>query len=161
MDGQDQQQPPEDEANIEDLQEDLEEWSRPPAAPTQPEQQSMMPCATAVSSSNGDGKKVFEANFESLIGDDERQCAGGIVIVHFVFSPAELNLNNGVPFIRKFFTGQTVAYMKQQLEDLFEIPFHRMALLHNGRLLLDPLSLTDMPNIFCPGGEVGVEVRIT
>lgn len=83
-------------------------------------------------------QNVAEVNFDALEGD-ERELAGDVVPIVF-YVPA-----NGEQFRRNYVLGHTVAYIKGQLEDLKGWPYERMILKLEGRLLIDPLSLNDLP----------------
>lgn len=96
--------------------------------------------------------KVPEVNYDAL-GAEERELAGEVVPVVF-FVPA-----NGESFRRNFVMGHTIAHIKGQLEDLKGWPYERMILKLNDKLLIDPLSLNDLP--FVARQDNIVEVTFT
>ncbi|RNF01672.1 hypothetical protein TraAM80_06840 [Trypanosoma rangeli] len=79
---------------------------------------------------------------ETLDGE-ERELAGEVV-------PVEFCLPDGKKVRRDHFMGQTVAYLKAQLEDIDGVPYEGTTLFLGDRPLLDPLSLNDLP---FKGGE--------
>ncbi|GLC46239.1 hypothetical protein PLESTB_001538700 [Pleodorina starrii] len=70
-----------------------------------------------------------------------------------------LSLPKGEKAVHKFKTGVTVAYVKALVAEQHQLEFSKMKLLLGGRLLIDPLSLSDCPGIV-PGQEVAVEVSV-
>lgn len=98
------------------------------------------------------GANVAEVNFETLEGD-EKELAGDVVPVVF-FVPA-----NGETFRRNYVMGHTIGYLKGQLEDMKGWPYERIILKLNGKTLIDPLSLNDLP--FTPRQDNTVEVTFT
>lgn len=63
------------------------------------------------------------------------------------------------PIPRSFKVGVTVAYVKAFLAEQHELEFAKLKLLMAGRLMIDPLSLSDCPGV-APGKEVEVEVNL-
>ncbi|RNF24287.1 uncharacterized protein Tco025E_02576 [Trypanosoma conorhini] len=87
---------------------------------------------------------------EKLDGE-ERELAGEVV-------PVEFCLPDGRRVRREHLMGQTVAYLKAQLEDIDGVPYEGTTLFLGDRPLLDPLSLNDLP---FKGGECNyVTVRL-
>lgn len=97
------------------------------------------------------GPKVVEVDFDRLEGE-ERELAGDVVPIVFVM-PA------GETFRRLYVMGHTIAFIKGQLEDLIGVDYARMTLRMNGKTLIDPLSLNDLPS-FRPREDNIVEVVI-
>eukprot|EP00658_Telonema_sp_P-2_P019314 TRINITY_DN17614_c0_g1_i1.p1 TRINITY_DN17614_c0_g1~~TRINITY_DN17614_c0_g1_i1.p1 ORF type:complete len:126 (+),score=35.23 TRINITY_DN17614_c0_g1_i1:162-539(+) len=95
---------------------------------------------------------VPEAKLENLQAE-ERDLAGGLATINFTFS------NGHAPLQHKFVMGQTVGFVKQRLEDLSGISYSKMALSLNSKVLIDPLSLNDLP--FKPNEEHDVVVTVS
>ncbi|EFJ48224.1 molecular chaperone [Volvox carteri f. nagariensis] len=70
-----------------------------------------------------------------------------------------LSLPEGEKAVHKFKTGVTVAYVKAFVAEQHHVEFAKMKLLLGGRMLIDPLSLSDCPGIV-PGQEITVEVSV-
>lgn len=87
------------------------------------------------------------------LDDAERAAAGDTVPVVFTV-PA-----NGESFRRTFVMGHTIAHLKAQIEDVKGWPYERIILTLNGKPLMDPLSLNDLP--FQAGQDNVVEVTFT
>mmetsp|Transcript_8140 Transcript_8140/g.9188 ORF Transcript_8140/g.9188 Transcript_8140/m.9188 type:complete len:146 (+) Transcript_8140:58-495(+) len=102
--------------------------------------------------SHGTVAKVTEVNYDALEAE-ERELAGDVVPIVF-FVPA-----NGESFRRNYVMGHTIGYIKGQLEDLKGWPYERLILKLNGKLLIDPLSLNDLP--FTARQDNTVEVTFT
>ena len=81
--------------------------------------------------------KVREVDIENLDAD-EKELAGEAV-------PIQFNLPDGTTAVRKYFMGHTIAYIKGHLEDVNGLPYHLTTLKMNGKVLIDPLSLNDLP----------------
>eukprot|EP00993_Chasmostoma_nieuportense_P006331 NODE_6958_length_482_cov_101.540845_g6792_i0.p1 GENE.NODE_6958_length_482_cov_101.540845_g6792_i0~~NODE_6958_length_482_cov_101.540845_g6792_i0.p1 ORF type:complete len:132 (+),score=34.69 NODE_6958_length_482_cov_101.540845_g6792_i0:54-449(+) len=47
----------------------------------------------------------------------------------------------------EFRMGHTVEWLKQAVEDKHNIPYHSQQLFFNDKLMIDPLSLSDIPNL--------------
>ncbi|CUG12666.1 Hypothetical protein, putative [Bodo saltans] len=73
------------------------------------------------------------------LDEAEREAAGDVVPVVFVV-PA-----SGESFRMSFMMGHTVAHIKAKIEDIKSWPYERIILKLNGKFLLDPLSLNDLP----------------
>eukprot|EP00667_Euglena_gracilis_P024120 EG_transcript_27537 len=58
----------------------------------------------------------------------------------------------------EFRMGHTVDWLKRVVEEKYHIPYHSHKLLFNGKLMIDPLSLSDIPGI-SPEAENHVEVK--
>ena len=95
---------------------------------------------------------VPEAKLENLHAD-ELDLAGGLAIINFTFS------NGHAPIQHKFVMGQTVGFVKQRLEDLSGISYSKIALSLNSKVLIDPLSLNDLP--FTPNEVHDVVVTVS
>ena len=95
--------------------------------------------------------KVQEVDFDRLEGE-ERELAGDVV-------PVVFTLPDGQSFRRTYVMGHTIAFIKGQLEDLLSIDYSRMTLRMNGKVLMDPLSLNDLPQ-FRPREDNAVEIVI-
>lgn len=72
------------------------------------------------------------------LGDEERELAGEVVHIEF-------HLPNDKTIRRDYLMGQTVAYLKSQLDDIDGLPYEKTTLFLGNRHLLDPLSLNDLP----------------
>lgn len=97
-----------------------------------------------------EGHRVKDIDLNALDGD-ERELAGAIVLIEF-------SLPNGEKVERKYPMGQTIGYIKGQLEDLYGFPYHAITLKMNGKVLIDPLSLNDLP--FDTNSSNGVQVIV-
>lgn len=134
-----EQQPPADAAGYyEDDSED--EWAAP-----------AKDLATGAGAVTGEAK-VTEVDYAAM-GGEERELAGDVVPVVFFVAA------NGDTFKRNYVMGHTIGYIKGQLEDLKGWPYGRIILKLNGKLLIDPLSLNDLP--FTPNVDNVVEVTFT
>lgn len=97
-------------------------------------------------------REQVDARQMEVQGDaDEQALAGGVVPIRFI-------LPDGTDFTRSFFMGQTIGYVKQQVEDIKGISFHKMTLKLGDKVLIDPLSLNDLP--FTAGQEATVTVVV-
>eukprot|EP00997_Jenningsia_sp_PLL12_P009106 NODE_6007_length_537_cov_57.674180_g5257_i0.p1 GENE.NODE_6007_length_537_cov_57.674180_g5257_i0~~NODE_6007_length_537_cov_57.674180_g5257_i0.p1 ORF type:complete len:132 (+),score=35.90 NODE_6007_length_537_cov_57.674180_g5257_i0:48-443(+) len=67
-------------------------------------------------------------------------------------------LPNGTSFMQEFRMGHTVEWLKQAVEDKQGIQYHHQKLLLNGKLMIDPLSLSDVPGLV-PNAENEVTVE--
>lgn len=71
--------------------------------------------------------------------DEERELAGPELLVRF-------HLPDDTTVDGSFYAGQTVQYVKAKLEELDEsLVYERTTLYMNNEMLLDPLSLNDLP----------------
>ena len=95
---------------------------------------------------------VTEAKPENLIAEDN-DLAGGFAVLNFKFS------NGHAPIQLKMAMGQTVGFVKQRVEDLSGISYSKMALSLNSKVLIDPLSLNDLP--FEANAEHEIEVTVS
>jgi len=93
--------------------------------------------------------RAAEVNFDTLQGE-EKELAGDQVPVIF-------HLPNGELFQRNYVLGQDVSYLKAQLEDLKGLEYGRTTLRIGGKVMLDPLSLSDIP-LIKPRMENHIEV---
>lgn len=82
-----------------------------------------------------EGVKDFDP--EALEGE-EKELAGEVVLVVFQLPDGEL-------LRRKYVMGHTIALLKANLEDIKHYPYDRIVLTLNGKTLIDPLSLNDLP----------------
>jgi hypothetical protein len=85
-----------------------------------------------------DASQTEQVKVDAL-DEAERETAGENVPVVFHV------LASGEAFRLTFVMGHTVAHMKAKIEDLKSWPYERIILKLNGKLLLDPLSLNDLP----------------
>lgn len=69
---------------------------------------------------------------------DEVELAGAAVRI--LFKPP-----SGDQFERTYRMGHTIAYIKSHLEDYHGLPYDKTSLLMGGNVLIDPLSLNDLP----------------
>ena len=84
-------------------------------------------------------KPPAEVNLDQLDGD-ERELAGDIVPIVFLLpSGGESNLR------RNFVMGHTIADVKAWLEEAIGVRYEMIQLKLNGKTLIDPLSLNDLP----------------
>ena len=89
--------------------------------------------------------KAYTANDEA-----ERELAGEDVVITFRFPDG-----SEPPCVTRVYPqGQTIAYIKGHLEDLYGFPYERTNLTMGGSWLMDPLSLNDLP--FTAGGPENV-----
>ncbi|KAG5470239.1 hypothetical protein LSCM4_02933 [Leishmania orientalis] len=121
-----------------------DEW----AAPPQP-----IPGSDTVSAAAVEAPLASAAGSRSMEAMDavERDLAGARVSVLF-------QLPNGETYPAKFFMGQSVEHMKALLEEEKALPYERTTLYLEDRMLLDPLSLSDLP--FDPQIENHVKVEV-
>ncbi len=104
------------------------------------------------------GPQARQVDF-SAMDEDERALAGGVATLRFSFSgPGAAACPQN--YQQDFVMGQTIEYVKLQLEELANAPYHKTMLFMNGKRLIDPLSLNDLP--FQAGAlhEVQVEVSL-
>jgi|Transcript_11196 hypothetical protein len=59
----------------------------------------------------------------------------------------------------EFRMGHTVEWLKQAVEDTYELQYHSQKLYFNDKMMIDPLSLSDI-NGLAPDQENYVEVRV-
>eukprot|EP00744_Colponema_vietnamica_P003316 GILI01005104.1.p2 GENE.GILI01005104.1~~GILI01005104.1.p2 ORF type:complete len:121 (+),score=53.70 GILI01005104.1:63-425(+) len=83
---------------------------------------------------------------------EEKALAGGLVPIRFKLPDGSTDL------VRSFFLGQTVGYVKQQLEDLKGFTYQKITLKLGDKVMIDPLSLNDLP--FTEGKEALVDVIV-
>lgn len=74
----------------------------------------------------------------SQMDPQERELAGDEV-------PIQFNLPNGSTLTRRYVMAHTIAWLKAQLEELCGLPYSQTTLSLNGKVLIDPLSLSDLP----------------
>eukprot|EP00758_Cryptobia_borreli_P009469 Tbor_TRINITY_DN5483_c0_g1::TRINITY_DN5483_c0_g1_i1::g.24500::m.24500 len=98
--------------------------------------------------------KPTDININTL-DSDERDLACGIVIIHFTLPDGSRITDY------RCVMGQTIGYMKQGLEDctLGRYRYNNIILLLDGVVLIDPLSLNDIPG-FEQGKEHEVVVKL-
>lgn len=123
------QQPEEEYSSSED------EWASPPKAVDGPMEVHAMEVT----------------DLDQLQGE-EKELAGDIVPIRFT-------LPTGETFQRNYVMGHTISYIKAQLEDLKGLRYEATVLKKDGKVLIDPLSLNDIP-LFVPGILNEVEVVI-
>ncbi|KAK9804822.1 hypothetical protein WJX72_007311 [[Myrmecia] bisecta] len=70
-----------------------------------------------------------------------------------------LRLPDGVEESLQCQMGQTVQYLKAVLQEKFGHPMNKQTLTCNGRVMLDPLSLSDCSGI-APGNPNLIEVQV-
>lgn len=66
-----------------------------------------------------------------------------------------IKLPDGSEHAHSFVLGVTVAFVKLIIEKEYEHPVSKLVLKANGKVLIDPLSLSD-----CPGFQAGVTVAV-
>ncbi|KAL6056812.1 hypothetical protein QOT17_015839 [Balamuthia mandrillaris] len=66
-----------------------------------------------------------------------------------IFEPLDLKLEmpDGTTKVMKFTTGDTIQIIKKRLEAEHDIPFTSVDCLLDGKVMLEPLSLNDFPNL--------------
>lgn len=68
-------------------------------------------------------------------------------------------LPGGAMHQQKVKSGETVQELKRQLYASLGIPFSRLTLFHNGKRMLDPLSLNDIAGVVDNSGSAQIEVK--
>ncbi|CBH18639.1 hypothetical protein, conserved [Trypanosoma brucei gambiense DAL972] len=127
-------------SEVADFSDSADEWEATPKVPVD----------DAEEAANGKPKPK-RPQIDQLTGE-ERELAGELLKLVF-------HLPDGSVQHREHFMGQTVSYLKAQLEDVDGLPYERTTLFFEDRQLLDPLSLNDLP--FSVDGENHITVRLS
>jgi hypothetical protein len=150
--GADQQQHPEqqyyegdgaDGGPIDDVEDDFDsedEWAAPPADRAEGAA-SQDGAAGGSHDATGKPHGVAREIDYAAMGEEEAALAGASVRIVFTGMPGF----DDRPPAHTFVMGQTVAHIKALLEDCYGVPYHVITLKLKGMVLLDPLSLNDLP----------------
>ncbi|KAG8344329.1 hypothetical protein ERJ75_001645000 [Trypanosoma vivax] len=126
-------------SEAEEYTDSADEWEAPPQAPL------------VDGDNDAAGQSKAKHSVLGQMGGEELELAGELVEIVF-------HMPNGSEVRRSHFMGQTVSYLKAQLDDVDGLPYERTTLFLKDRQLLDPLSLEDLP--FVANEENHVTVRL-